>query len=410
MKKSTLLKVLCLALLSIFVFSLVACGGNNGGNNDDEEENVEKVDIYLDPNGGTLPEGVSDVIQAEVGKAIGSLPIPTRGGYGFLGWFEEGNERWEVDRRTKVEYEMEIVALWEALGDLVMVEFTVGTDEELSGDIAYIEVVQGQRINTVIKSLPTATRPDYKFKGWKDSATGTTVTVTTKIEDDMVLVPIWERVIYCLDNTENHAWNAWQEATEATCTMPAQSSRVCGVCGHIEYNVTQEALGHKFGQWATTITENGLVRSRVCVECDEKEADPLTNIAYDSFKTPIVDGDCWNSGGVANLFDGDYEMDNKKSVAGKGTGAVVFTVEAKEAVYVDLFAVTGYGGAAYTVTAYLDDGTTKELGVGSFGSSIDSATKSFNVGATVTKFVATMESPSQGSDFWIEISILVVPE
>lgn len=410
MKKSTLLKVLCLALLSIFVFSLVACGGNNGGNNDDEEENVEKVDIYLDPNGGTLPEGVSDVIQAEVGKAIGSLPIPTRGGYDFRGWFEEGNERWEVDRRTKVEYEMEIVALWEALGDLVMVEFTVGTDEELSGDIAYVEVVQGQRINTVIKSLPTATRPDYKFKGWKDSATGTTVTVTTKVEGDMVLVPIWERVIYCLDNTENHAWNAWQEATEATCTMPAQSSRVCGVCGHTEYNVTQEALGHKFGQWATSITENGIVRSRVCVECDEKEADPLTNIAYDSFKTPIVDGDCWNSGGVANLFDGDYEMDNKKSVAGKGTGAVVFTVEAKEAVYVDLFAVTGYGGSAYTVTAYLDDGTTKELGVGSFGSSIDSATKSFNVGATVTKFVATMESPSQGSDFWIEISILVVPE
>lgn len=403
MKKSTLIKVLCIVLATLFALSLVACGGGN------TEDDGEKVTVYFDPNGGTLEDGVPDEIQVTVGKKIGRLPTPVRPGYEFLGWYEDGNERWEITRKDEVEGEMELVALWSPLGDLVTVEFAVAAGETLNGDVLYVDLVKGQRINSALQTLPTASKDDYIFKGWKD-ASGKTVTVTTKVESDLVLSPVWERIVYCLDGTENHVWNAWQEATEATCTEDAKSSRVCGVCGHIEYNVTQEALGHKFGDWVVAITESGIVRSRVCVECNDKEADPLNNIAYNSFKTPIVDGDCWNSGGVANLFDGDYKMDNKKSVAGKGTGAVVFTVEAKEAVYVDLFAVTGYGGAAYTVTAYLDDGTTRELGVGSFGSSIDSATKSFNVGATVTKFVATMESPSQGSDFWIEISILVVPK
>ena len=401
MKKSTFIKVLCLALVSLFAFSLVACGGAGTGNN-----NANKIAIYLDPNGGTL-DG-DDVIYVNEGEAIGKLPTPTRGGYDFLGWFEDGNERWEVDRRTKAEYEMEIVALWEAKGDLVTVEFTTGPDEELNGDVSYIEVVEGERINSVLSKLPTATRPDYKFKGWKD-ASGNTVTVTSKVERDLVLSPIWEKIVYCLDNTENHAWNAWQEATEATCTTAAQSSRVCGVCGHIEYNVTQEALGHKFGNWAITSTENGLVRARVCVECDDKEADPLDNIAYEKFNTPVVDGDLWGDAPGPNLFDNDYEMNNKKSFAGKGTGAIVVTTTAKEATYVDIVAVTGYGSAPYNVVVTYADGTQRDLGLGSFGSG-EGATKSFTVGAEITKIVITMSTCSIGSDYWVELSILTVPK
>lgn len=397
MKRNTLIKVVLLVLVSIFALSLVAC---TGGGNDD----VEKVTIYLDPNGGTLKESEADEFEIAIGESIGKLPTPTRGGYEFLGWFEDGNERWEVDRRTKAEYDMEIVALWQPLGDLVTVEFTVGPNEELVGDVSFLEIVKDQRISTVISKLPTATRPDYLFKGWKDNK-GNTVSLTTKVEGDLVLSPIWERIVYCLDGTENHPWNAWQEATEATCTSPAQSSRVCGVCGHTEYNVTQEALGHKFGSWAIASTDNGLVRSRVCYECDEKEADPLKNIAYQSFKTPIVDGDCWGGDKGANLFDNTY---NDKPIAGKGTGALTVTIEAKEATYIDIIAVTGYGSAAYNVVVFFDDGTQQDLGVGAFGSG-EGATKSFDVGRVVTKIVVTQPSPSNGTDYWSEIAILVVP-
>ena len=55
------------------------------------------------------------------------------------------------------------------------------------------------------------------------------------------------------------------------------------------------------------------------------------------------------------------------------------------------------------------DGTSKDLGVGAFGSG-DSATKAFTVEKTVTKFVIEMPSPSNGNDIWSEISILVIPD
>lgn len=495
MKKQTLIKLLSLVLLSLMIFSLVACGGDKNEDSDKDNEN-ETVTLTLDANGGVLPEGAEEEATHKVGTKIRKLATPTkegaeflgwfnddgekvtapftieedlyltaswqggeetpdgptgpkvtitlvlnggllkegqaeefeavigeklnsllpkgvtRPGYTFLGWYEDGLTQYAIDKKSEVEdYDMEIHALWQANGEEVTVEFFLNADETLeAGAKTYFEMIAGEKIADFVDRLPTATKDGNKFVGWKDEATGTRVSLTTTVNADMRLTPVWTKVILCHDGTENHQWNAWQDYSEATCTTPAQQARVCNICGSTEYNTTQEATGHKFGNWATAVTENGIVRSRICVECDEKEADPLTNIAFDSFNTPVVDGDCWNSGGCSNLFDGDYTMDNKKSVAGKGTGAVTFTVEAKEAVYVDLFAVTGYGGSAYTVTAYLDDGTTKELGVGSFGSSVDSATKAFNVGAKVTKFVATMESPSQGSDFWIEISVLVVPE
>jgi hypothetical protein len=102
-------------------------------------------------------------------------------------------------------------------------------------------------------------------------------------------------------------------------------------------------------------------------------------------------------------------MNNTKSFAGKGTGAIVVTTEAKESTYVDIIAVTGYGSSAYNVVVTYDDGTEKDLGLGSFGSG-DNATKPFNVGANITKIVVTMPTCSIGSDYWVELSILVVPQ
>ena len=369
------------------------------------EDTRPRVMIYLDANGGTLPDDQAEEWEAIVGDSIGKLPTPTRAGYEFLGWFEDGNEKWEVDKKTEVEnWDMTIVALWNALGDIVTVEFYVGTGETLSIEETYFEMVAGQKINGFMKTLPTASKSGYIFKNWQD-AEGNRITVTSTISKDTVLTPVWERVVLCSDGTENHPWNAWQDATEATCTTPAQSSRTCGVCGHTEYNVTQEALGHKFGDWATTITESGIVRSRTCVECNDKESDPLKNIAFDSFNTPVIDGDCWGGDKGANLINGTY---TDKDMCGKGTGALVVTMEAKEAVYVDIFAVTGFGSASYYVTVFYDNGDSKDIGVGSFGSG-DTATKAFNINATVTKIVVTMESPSNGTDYWSELSVLVVP-
>jgi uncharacterized repeat protein (TIGR02543 family) len=412
MKKSTLLKIISMVLIAATVLSFASCFNFGGGNsNTATEDDSEKATVYLDPNGGKLPEDQSDELKVTIGENFPKLPEPTRLGYNFLGWFEDGDEKYEVSRRTRVDkYHdgVELVALWEAAGTIYSVEFSLLPDEIFLGDNDYFEVVGGQKISSILDSLPAAEKDGYKFNGWKDQ-NNNTVTKATTITGDLVLTPKWTSIVYCLDGTENHQWNAWQESSEATCTDPAQSSRLCSVCGHTEYNITQEALGHKFGNWAITNSENGLVRSRICVECDEKEADPLNNIAYDSFKTPVVDGDIWGTAPGPNLFDKDYEMNNTKSFAGKGTGAIVVTTEAKESTYVDIIAVTGYGSSAYNVVVTFDDGTEKDLGLGSFGSG-DGATKPFNVGANITKIVVTMPTCSIGSDYWVELSILVVPQ
>ncbi|MBQ3041276.1 MAG: InlB B-repeat-containing protein [Clostridia bacterium] len=490
MKKQTLIKLLSLVLLSLMIFSLVACGGDKNEDSDKDNEN-ETVTLTLDANGGVLPEGAEEEATHKAGTKIRKLATPTkegaeflgwfnddgekvtapftieedlyltaswqggeenpdgpagptvtitlvlnggllkegqaeefeavigeklnsllpkgvtRPGYTFLGWYEDGLTQYAIDKKSEVEdYDMEIHALWQANGEEVTVEFFLNADETLeAGAKTYFEMIAGEKIADFVDRLPTATKDGNKFVGWKDEATGNRVSLTTTVNADMRLTPVWTKVILCHDGTENHQWNAWQDYSEATCTTPAQQARVCNICGSTEYNTTQEATGHKFGNWATAITENGIVRSRICVECDEKEADPLTNIAYDKFQTPVIDGDCWGGDKGANLFDGNY---TDKPIAAKGTGALTVTIEAKEATYVDIIAVTGFGSAAYNVTVYFEDGTSKDLGVGAFGSG-DSATKAFNVNKVVTKIVVSQPSPANGTDYWSEVSILIVP-
>ncbi len=388
-----------MALTALMVLSFASCFNFGGGG--DKTDDAEKVTLYLDPNGGELPEGQSDEIQVAIGEKIGKLPTPTRPGYNFLGWFEDGDERYEIDRKTEAEdYDMDIVALWEAAGTLYAVEFTVGSGETLLGDVEYVEVVEGNRISTVLKNLPAAEKEGYKFDGWQDQ-NKKTVTATTKVDGDLVLSPKWTLIVYCTNETGIHEFNSWIESAEATCTTPAQSSRQCNICGHTEYNVTQEALGHSYGEYETTVSESGnVVRTRVCTECDDVDTDPLKNITFDSFKTPTVDGDCWGADKGSSLIDGNFKDTN---IAGKGTGAMTITLNANEPVYIDMFVVAGIGRASYTVTVTYSDGKEKTLGIGAFG-----ATKAFTVEAEITKVVVFMENPSNGSDYWSEIAALVI--
>ena len=404
MKRNTLIKVICMVLVSLFVVSLASC--SIGGDNTDEE----MYTIYLDPNGGVLPSNESDEFEVVAGSSLGKLPTPTRSGYEFLGWFEDGIERYPIDRRSKADYdEMLLKALWKAKENMVLVEFLVSGDEQLVGDIKYIEIEGGQRLSssTEIKDLPQATLADHKFMGWKD-AEGNVVSMTTKVTSDIVLTPIWEKIVYCLDGTEAHNWMAWQDSNEATCTDPGRAERLCDICGHKEYNVIQEALGHKWSDWAvTTSQDEGMVLSRSCKECQDAQTNKVKNIAFSNFNTPIVDGTGWGMNKGGNLTNQNY---TDKDIAGNGTGAITVTMEAKEAVYVDIFAVTGFGTASYFIEVFYDDGTSETLAKpGSFGSG-DTATKAFDINRVVTKFVVTMPACSNGTDYWSELSALIIPQ
>lgn len=74
------------------------------------------------------------------------------------------------------------------------------------------------------------------------------------------------------DLEHEHAFSAWELASEATCTEPRVERRTCS-CGIVETREVGEALGHDFSgewviDWESTCTEPGQ-GSRHCTRCDE---------------------------------------------------------------------------------------------------------------------------------------------
>ncbi len=358
--------------------------------------------VYFDTDGGKMPDGTSDTVQIKKGEAIGALPVPTKYGFSFEGWYVDGYRK--VNQTYVVEKDIELVAMWKSLGELVMVEFMLGTGEEMQGEITYFEILKGERICTVLNELPTASKTGYRFGGWKD-ANGTYVTATTKVTTDMTLSPIWERIVYCLDGTENHVWNAWQETTEATCTEAGKMARVCGICGHRETKYYAEPTGHELSESKLDVVEGIVCRSRTCKICEEIFITAYENITYDNFNTPITDGVCWGAGNVNSLIDGYISNATTGSVCPTGASEFSITLEAKQATYIDIFTVSGKGISAYTVSVVYSDGRSEDLGIGSFG--LDGTTKAFIVEAEVVKIEVSMPSPSQGMDYFQELGAYV---
>lgn len=253
------------------------------------------VTIYLDANGGQLGEGVADELPIELDTEIGELPTPMRDGYTFLGWYEDGNERWEVDRRTKAEYDMEAVALWEA--NEYTVTFNVESYSTLVG-VSYINIPYGQSASSINKSMPTATREDYVFMGWQDE-NGNEFTKFTIVDCDIALTPIWKLEGVCIDGTENHQWLSWQVTSEPTCTEAGMVSRICMACGETETKQTGAPLGHDeylIEKVSATCQEEGFDKYG-CYECDTTWKENVTGPIGHAFEhTETVKATCLSGG------------------------------------------------------------------------------------------------------------------
>ena len=110
MKKSTLTKIICLAVLCLMVLPLViACG-------------EETYTVYFDANGGEVNEEERKVV---VGEPIGKLPTPTKSGFKFAGWFDEEDTNFEdkVSKNDVFRLDTVLVAKWEKDENTVSVEF-----------------------------------------------------------------------------------------------------------------------------------------------------------------------------------------------------------------------------------------------------------------------------------------------
>ncbi len=100
MKKSTLVKLLCVAIMAVMVFSLVSCG-------------KETVTLKLELNGGELEGG--STIEYKEGDTVESLPMPTKEMGLFLGWYDRPTDEVgakEVKAPFEIEKDTTLYAWW----------------------------------------------------------------------------------------------------------------------------------------------------------------------------------------------------------------------------------------------------------------------------------------------------------
>ncbi|MBO5440089.1 MAG: InlB B-repeat-containing protein [Clostridia bacterium] len=386
MKKSTLTKLICLAILCIMVLPLVmACG--------------QKFTVYFDANGGELKEG-EDERKVKSGEMIGALPTPTKEGYKFMGWYEEEdtNQEDRIKKTTMVAFNMVLVAKWEFNDNLVSVEFDANGGE-IAKDVVYID-----KGTTLGNLLVDPTRADgATFEGWFD-AKNNKVTKTTKISSPIVLKAKWIEPVLCSNGTYTHNWTIWDyEASEPTCTQDGKAVRLCQDCGHREEKVGTEKLGHDY---ATGWTFGQMQQSRLCDRCNREEVVKYTNLST-KIKETVITGSVYGPENVNCLYNDNWTETFGTTFAGKG-GAVTVDVTFKEATEVDCVFIKGTGSNGYVLSVLYagDTDYTVLTETGAFGD----VAQRYAIDGTITNARIEMANSGDGGSYWQELAFADVPE
>lgn len=387
MKKSTLTKLLCLALLCILVLPFVmACG--------------EKYTVYFDANGGELKESDPEERKVKSGEMIGQLPTPTREGYKFMGWYEEEdtNQEDRIKKTTMVSFNMVLVAKWDVDDNLVSVEFDANGGE-IAKDVVFID--KGTTLGSL---LVDPVRDDgAEFNGWYD-AKNNRITKTTKISANIVVTAKWIEPVLCSNNTYEHNWTIWDyEASEATCTQDGKAIRLCQECGHREEKVGEEKLGHDY---ATGWTYGRMQQSRLCDRCNREEIVTYTNLSSKIDET-VITGTVYGPNNVNCLYNNNWEETSGTTFAANNSSVTV-DVTFKEATEVDCVFIKGTGSFGYVLSVLYagDTDYTVITQTGSFG---DVAPK-YDINGTITNVRIYMANGGSGEGYWQEVAFADIPE
>ena len=129
--------------------------------------------ITFDANGGTLTaESSKDVAYT---KSYGTLPEPTREGYGFAGLYTEKYNGNRIDSSSILDIPeaKTLYAHWDAKSYTVTFDGNNGTPSYTNKTVVY---------DAKYESLPTASRTGYIFQGWFTAASGgTKISSTSKV-------------------------------------------------------------------------------------------------------------------------------------------------------------------------------------------------------------------------------------
>ena len=132
----------------------------------------ESYTIYFEENGGAE---VDDIIRVG-GSVIGTLPVPTREGYTFAGWYEDEELTTEFTARLMPKEDITVYAKWTA--NEYTVNFHVNGGDEWTGTEGTKTVTYGESYG----ELPVPTRDGHVFLGWY-----TDTEYTTEITADTIV-------------------------------------------------------------------------------------------------------------------------------------------------------------------------------------------------------------------------------
>lgn len=161
----------------------------------ENEESTDSFTIFFDANGGEL----SDTNMTVYGDGTyGSMPIPTRTGYRFEGWFTELTDGELITPDTKVDLENDITvyAHWTKIYYLI---FELGGGMFGDAQTTVYEVMDGSTANEALRetyaelgidSMEDPTLTGYEFVGWIDSK-GNAYDFDTVLTEDTYVYAQW---------------------------------------------------------------------------------------------------------------------------------------------------------------------------------------------------------------------------
>ena len=201
--------------------------------------------LYLNANGGSC---TTTSLTAISGKAIGTLPTPTREGYTFNGWFTAASGGTEVSETTSFKNvdSVTLYAAWTAETYTVTYNANGGTVSPAGKTVTY---------DSTYGSLAAPTQSGFTFLGWFTSIdSGTQVTAGTKVTT-------------AADHT---IWAHWRADT-CVVTYDANGGTVSPSGKTVNYNgvygtlATPTRTGCTFDGWYTTASGGTAVTSDTTV-------------------------------------------------------------------------------------------------------------------------------------------------
>ena len=201
--------------------------------------------LIFNANGGSVTEAERT---AYSGASIGELPIPTRNGYTFVGWYTALSGGTQVTAQSSFisSGSVTVYALWTANPCTVSYNGNGGTPGAASKTV-YYESTYG--------SLATATRTGYTFAGWyTDASGGTKVESTTSVT-----------------TTSNHTLYAHWTANSYTVSFngnggtPGTASKTVYYDGTYGSLATATRTGYTFAGWYTAASGGTKVESTTSV-------------------------------------------------------------------------------------------------------------------------------------------------